>query len=328
MGDIALGENMRSGNTARVGAMRVRGSRVGAVFADLSAGFTNSLAAWVNLPIHTWDFPNTAALVRATALSGYSTESKLGILSFWFRSDAASATRQFFVSSGTGTSTVFNFSLRSDGRAEALLFNSAFTQIGQADSGANVYENDSNWHHYLCSWDLGNNAIHLLIDGADVVATSSVTDDSVGTSSSVQTTIGSRSNEDPNSTFEGQMGQVYLNLSEYLDFSVAANVLLFISAVGGIPVYLGATGTTPTGNQPIILVQNTVPAITANDGSGGNFSSITGVISNYTATNPGTSRTALTVQPEYPWQQQHQGGVKRMDTNLADTAWTVSVGAP
>lgn len=68
---------------------------------------------------------------------------------------------------------------------------------------------------------------------------------------------------------DGNIGQFYL-AEEYVDTSVAANLALFVDSNGN-SVDLGSNGSTPTGTQPLIFLNNPVATWQNNLGSGGNF---------------------------------------------------------
>ena len=67
--------------------------------------------------------------------------------------------------------------------------------------------------------------------------------------------------------FEGLLGQIYLT-QEYLDISSSSNRQKFYN--DGV-VDFSSNGSTPTGNQPRIYLNNPADSISINHGSGGNF---------------------------------------------------------
>jgi hypothetical protein len=68
------------------------------------------------------------------------------------------------------------------------------------------------------------------------------------------------------------IGQFYL-AEEYVDISVAENLAKFVTGTGAAarPVDLGVDGSTPTGNQPLIFLNNEFGTFQNNLGLGGNF---------------------------------------------------------
>ena len=77
-----------------------------------------------------------------------------------------------------------------------------------------------------------------------------------------------------NLSWDGSIGQFYIS-TELTDFSVAENMAKFVSADGN-PVDLGSDGSTPTGTQPHIFLNNPFGTFQNNLGSGGNFSVASG----------------------------------------------------
>tara|TARA_B110000438_G_scaffold248368_1_gene251085 strand:- start:210 stop:2528 length:2319 start_codon:yes stop_codon:yes gene_type:complete len=71
---------------------------------------------------------------------------------------------------------------------------------------------------------------------------------------------------------KGSLGQLWFGL-DFLDLSVQANREKFVSGTGASakPVNLGTDGTTPTGSQPVIYLNNPFGTFQNNLGSGGNF---------------------------------------------------------
>jgi hypothetical protein len=72
--------------------------------------------------------------------------------------------------------------------------------------------------------------------------------------------------------YKGVLGQFYFD-PNYIDLSVQANREKFVSGTGASvkPVDFGTDGSTPTGTQPIIYLNNPFGTFQNNLGSGGNF---------------------------------------------------------
>lgn len=132
----------------------------------------------------------------------------------------------------------------------------------------------SGWHHILASWDKSvENRAHLYIDGVECLTiTNFLSDDVDGNTNPIDYTrtdwaVGaSDAGAAPTAAC---ISELWFS-TEYIDFSVQANREEFRSA-GGDPVDLGATGATPTGNQPLIYLRSAFSSFTTNAGSGGNF---------------------------------------------------------
>ncbi len=125
------------------------------------------------------------------------------------------------------------------------------------------------WHHFLASWDVAaaNCNIYIYIDDVSQISgTPTCTpdaDNDYTRSQHYESGIGG------SQYWDGCLADLYINYSEALDLSVTANRRKFTD-VNGDPSYLGATGTGPTGSQPIVLLQGTDGT---NSGSGGNYTS-------------------------------------------------------
>jgi hypothetical protein len=128
----------------------------------------------------------------------------------------------------------------------------------------------SGWQHLLTSWDVGNSAGHLYLNGVDdlnQVTNADGTIDYTGT----DWTIGSG---------PGGAGKANVNMADmcfdptYIDLSVAGNRAKFIDG-SSKPVDLGADGSTPTGSQPILFhhidVDAAASTFATNLGTGGGF---------------------------------------------------------
>jgi hypothetical protein len=121
----------------------------------------------------------------------------------------------------------------------------------------------------MISVDMSDSAKrHIYVDGVNVANTwQTYTNDNFGWSSSVAQYVGTY-NTSPVYPLDGKIGFLWFN-TEYIDFSQEANRLKFFDAFG-YPVDLGEDGSLPTGNQPLIYMNNDFHLGT-NLGSGGNF---------------------------------------------------------
>ena len=202
---------------------------------------------------------------------------------------------------------------------------------GNSDDGVSLtlissaqYENDSTWHHLMSSWNQATGVSNLYIDGVSALAASPQNPvETADLDASTNLTVGAA--RAGGNTWEGQLGQIYVNLAAIIDLTTAANRLLFYSANSG-PVELGAAGATPTGTAPILFMDDNENIILHNRGTGGNFNTETGTVVD-NGLHP-TRATPATEGNQYLWSQQHMGGVKRLDDTLNDTQWTVVTGAP
>lgn len=214
------------------------------------------------------DFDGTVYLERSSDLSGLA-DSSQGIFMAWFRSDA-NLTQKAFIQNGNALFLVeqtagnaINIALAAAG--SAITFNSTALASGLP------------FRQILASWDTnfaaGARLTHLYISD---VSNKTVSLDS-GPAFNVDYTspswtVGSQGGGALK--FNGCLAEVYFAAGQYLDLSVTANRRKFITA-GGEPLFLGATGSLPTGIAPSVYLRNPSASFGTNSGTGGNFT-ITG----------------------------------------------------
>jgi hypothetical protein len=104
------------------------------------------------------------------------------------------------------------------------------------------------WNHILFNYDGSGGSFNLYINDSDDGATPSIATYGTAKCTPSDWYIGSNAGSEK---FPGYMFDFWLAFAD-LDFSVEANRRKFISA-SGLPVDLGADGSTPTGSQPIIF---------------------------------------------------------------------------
>lgn len=214
-------------------------------------------------------------MTRGSDLTG-NTDGKKGIVSFWI-----------YLNGVTGyifTSANAQFQLK--------VASSILTLAGVTTSAASTLIMNSNtavsssvWHHVAMSWDLSAGLGKLYIDGSSNLATSPTLLNNNIDYTATNYYFGAR--DDGASRLNAYVADFYLNLAEYLDISVAANLQKFRSTLGK-PVNLGSTGSLPTGTAPIQLFR------CANGASASTFSTNLGTGGNYSITG------ALTVAPSSP----------------------------
>lgn len=198
---------------------------------------------------------------RGADLTGIA-DVKVGLISFWFKPDNSGVAESIQWAAGTR----YRIRYESDNSIRIEAKNSSLSLIFANRSTANsIIKNQ--WNHVMCSWDLtlANTKRVLYINNVNNSMQSfSWTNDTIDYTAgdfhigaAVTTT-----------KFTGCLGEVYLNYEEYLDLQVEANRRLFISN-GGYPVSLGATGSTPTSNPPLVYLPDGDPA--NNKGTGGNL---------------------------------------------------------
>jgi hypothetical protein len=145
--------------------------------------------------------------------------------------------------------------------------NAAGTNILRATSTVSL--DDTNWHILLASFDLSNvSKRHLFLDGVSDLSVITYTDDTIAFDVDRFTIGAGVGGAD---FLDGKIGFLWFN-TEYVDFSQEANRLKFFDAFG-YPVDLGEDGSLPTGNQPLIYL-NEGFHLGTNLGSGGNFTPV------------------------------------------------------
>ena len=126
------------------------------------------------------------------------------------------------------------------------------------------------WHHLAVSWNTnfsaGNKLLQVYLDGALFAGT--LYDGSPAFSYNWATDTLSPEGE---SSSNLDQAETYLDIVNKVDLS--ANLGRFIS--GGKPVYLGDTGSLPSGSQPAVYLSNPAASRGTNKGYGGSWS-ITG----------------------------------------------------
>ncbi len=199
-------------------------------------------------------------------------DSYKGILSVWFYPTAGFSDSEWILKCSNSVGTV-HYTVVGQTNSDLRLQLRNNVPADLLDIQGTIAATGSNWHHYLASWDLtaGTNYddhIHLYLDDVDckpAVAGTHTTGTKVywgeAAPSNFRTGVGDTVITVPSVA----MCAFYLNMTEYLDFSVEANRRKFISAAG-LPQPLGLDGSTPTGNQPAMYFDDPVATLLANRG--------------------------------------------------------------
>lgn len=198
-----------------------------------------------------------------------------GLCSVWVKFD----------DDGTASDILFNpggdfaLSRNSDGAGGnhiALFF---WTGVAFTNS-ATAFTTASGWHHILIAWDSGTTANNkIYVDGADETPATLTKRNAV----TIDYTLASWYVASK-ATAKFRMSELWFAPNQWLDISTSGNRLKFRS-VGGKPVDLGATGTTPTGSAPLIYFRGDYTAPNVNSGTGGNFD-VTGTPANSDSDKP------------------------------------------
>lgn len=212
------------------------------------------------------------------------TDSKLGLLSFWFHPTTDGASGTYVSWSGASASGSLNERTTANKIKMSYRDASGVERVDNTSSTAILAA--SGWHHFLESWDLAaTSRNYLYIDDVD---------DSGGAKSDGELSyeggypkfwIGGKLPHN-SAGFEGDLAEFYFT-TEFLDITSTSNRRKLITA-GGNPADLGSDGSDVTGTQPLCYLRIAEGALPAtfgtNLGSGGAFS-ITGTLT-AASTNP------------------------------------------
>lgn len=191
--------------------------------------------------------------------SGSGTDDPKGILSLWVRF-ASLGTVMYVVDTIGDRVQVFK---GTDDKFRILGLNP--TKILELRNTTALAHNS--WIHLLASWDCNAGAGHVYINDSEDKDQRVLLPGGIDYTRTEWAIGGSESG---GSKLSGCVAQVYFNFGEYLDLSVQTNRRKFITAAGG-PVDLGADGSTPTGAQPDIYLNNEPSTFYINLGTESNF---------------------------------------------------------
>lgn len=211
-------------------------------------------------------------------------DSKKGIVSFWIKPTDGIVEQTIYISSNGPYDNVLY--KNSDGSIDFYLWDPGTPQATmhlKSSAGSVVAANG--WHHVMISWDNAITTSHLYINGVyddESALISNLTTDYTNTNHYIGV--------DPLAGYgqlNADIAQLYINFGEYLDLSSPANRAKFLSP-SGYPVDLGADGSTPTGNDPILYLHlndgDAVSSFATNKGYGGGMT-LTGTLTE-AATKP------------------------------------------
>ena len=235
---------------------------------------------WRPILVSAADFDGTSDyMLRGGTLTGAS-DSKSGILSVWIRLDGGDGATLRILGSSVSAGTA------ADRWRSSRLSTNKFIIVGNNAAGTVIlqmlsttsYTAGATWLHLLTSWNLAATVGHLYVNGVeDQAAGGTFTDDTLDYSVG-DWGVGGDSNA--GSKMNGCMTELYFAPGQFLDFSDAANRAKFRTTTG-VPMYLGADGSLPTGTAPLVYQRvaagAAVTTFATNIGTGGDFS-ITGTL--------------------------------------------------
>jgi hypothetical protein len=220
-------------------------------------------------------------LTRGATLTSVA-DTKVGTLSVWLRFNGGDGLRQRIltnidehISVQKNTSNLLRFDAR------AADFNLGFEVYSDT-----AYTASSGWLHILAAWSLGSTVFQLYVNDIENLAAGGTVADRTIDYTRSNYSVGGETNG--GAKLNADIAEVYFNTAEYIDISVEANRRKFISATGK-PVNLGADGSLPTTNDPILYLSfrpgEAVSAFSTNRGYGGGMS-LTGTLTE-SSTSPG-----------------------------------------
>lgn len=206
-------------------------------------------------------------LTKTGDLTGIADGDK-GLLSFWIK---AQSDFDLYYILRANPSYLYIQRTAGDDISIVALNPSAATVLELTSSGSGLIFNDGAWHHILASWDLSQSAKSwIYIDGVDrTTRTTHTVGGTINYAASLDWAIGARP-DDGTGKLNALVCELYFT-TEYLDLSSSGNRDKFFNSGTSKPVDLGATGSTPTGTQPLLYFRTQVPNWEVNVGSGGTF---------------------------------------------------------
>ena len=195
-------------------------------------------------------------LSKASAFTG-AADSKLGTVSFWFKTTSVDVNRRIYIEDPSGFRVTLN-----NGQIVIQGFNSAASNILILStlSGTGTY-NDGVWHHCAASWDMANASNrHLIMDGSSDISVGAFTNDTIDYTG---TSLGFGAQHLGGEKITADIADFQFIQGTYIDLSVAANLQKFRTAAGK------PADPALSGYSPILLLDGDTATWHTNDGSGG-----------------------------------------------------------
>jgi hypothetical protein len=182
--------------------------------------------------------------------------SKIITMSFWARrTDTGPDT--VFATGIVGSANRCILTFDSDNTFNIILRNSGTTT--RLDTNTTTAISDQKWHYFHIGVNLGTTTVVVYIDGSqetmvDTVAAFDDTIDWAAESWRIGILVSSAVQH-----FKGDLANIYINTTTYIDFTSQANRELFVDSDGN-PMYLGDDGKLPTDSQPQLYSPRANPA--------------------------------------------------------------------
>ena len=200
-------------------------------------------------------------LERDGVLTG-NVDGQQGTLVFWLNMNSGDGAAKNILYADGG---FFDCARATNGELHLKLFNSAATTLLDMLS-TNTRVAADGWICVMMSWDLSAALkAHLFFNDVDETNTSIKVEGTVDYTR-IDYAVGARVGGALK--LPGCLSQFYFNPEEYIDFTVEANRRKFISA-SGKPVGIGADGSDPTGNIPLVFLSGATATWHINKGDGG-----------------------------------------------------------
>jgi hypothetical protein len=196
--------------------------------------------------------------------------SKVGIISFWFKHMGGDGDIQMYQENAQGGGDGFGMNVRrqTDNTIRIKGGGEGPTVIILATTTA-TFIADGTWRHFLLAWNTATSTIQLYItDTSTSLTVTTMVADGIIKNDSAEHGIGGRVGG--SFWLNAEIADYYYTTQESLDLSVTANRRKFISAALA-PVDLGNNGSTPTGTSPDVFFHGPVSTWHTNDGTGGGF---------------------------------------------------------
>jgi len=208
-------------------------------------------------------FDGNDYLTRGADLTS-NADSKVGIISFWFKFTGGDGSKMRIWTSHDGPSDVA-LDKGTDNKFKFLLQGASPSYLDLRSSTA--YTADGTWHHLMAAWDVGNSVSYLYVDGSDDANEVTNID---GTIEYIKADHQMGSDHSGGSKIDWEVADFYFNTAETIDLSSSSNRLKFRSAAGK-PVSMGDDCSEVTGEPPIVCFTNPTATWNISVGSGGGF---------------------------------------------------------
>ena len=217
-------------------------------------------------------------MARGAGFSG-AVDGKSGIVSFWYRTEAAGGEYRTIFTDSTGNAYVS--ARRVTGLETITVAMGNTTPAVSFSRTTSALDNTGAWIHVLMSWDVAASAVHLYVNDVSDSHPGGMVDQTLDyTKSDWGVGAFPPGSYTGINKLSGGLAELYFAPNQYLDFSIETNRRKFITATGK-PAPLGTDGAAPTGTAPIMYLHlndgEAVANFATNRGTGGNLS-ITGTL--------------------------------------------------